>query len=116
MFGGKLYFSLWYQYILSGVYVLVGRKVIDRARLEGLGGIYSSPVAGAGRIYFTDRKGTTLVIRDGDELEVLATNQLDDSFHSSPALAGDRLFLRGMRALYCLQEVAGESGAGERAR
>jgi len=36
--------------------------------------------------------------------QVLGTNELDDRFHASAALAGNKLFLRGMRFLYCLSE------------
>ena len=57
----------------------------------------------------TDRKGTVVVLEHGREFKVLATNQLDDNFHASPALAGNQLFLRGMRFLYCL-EKGGKAG------
>ena len=43
------------------------------------------------------------VIKDADELEVLATNRLDDAFDASP-LAGNQLFLRGKDHLYCIAE------------
>ena len=65
-----------------------GNRVIERDRLPGLGGVYSSPVGAAGRIYMTDRKGTVLVLERGRETKVLATNELDDDFHASPALGG----------------------------
>ena len=50
------------------------------------------------------KKGTTLVIRAGDQLDVLATNRLDDPIDASPALAGRQLFLRGEKNLYCIEE------------
>ena len=46
------------------------------------------------------------MIEAGKEFKVLASNQLDDNFHASPALAGKQLFLRGMRFLYCLEDGA----------
>jgi hypothetical protein len=33
---------------------------------------------------------------------VLATNSLDDGFDASPAIAGDELYLRGQKHLYCI--------------
>jgi hypothetical protein len=45
-----------------------------------------------------------LILERGAELEVLATNRLDDSFSASPALVGNELFLRGARSLYCIAE------------
>ncbi len=50
--------------------------------------VYASPVAAAGRVYITGRNGTTLVLKRSSELEVLATNKLDDTINASPALAG----------------------------
>ena len=34
----------------------------------------------------------------------LATNQLDDGFDATAAIAGDELFLRGSMFLYCIAE------------
>jgi len=42
------------------------------------------------------------VLRRSKKLEVLATNKLDERFDSSPSIAGDQLFLRGRRFLYCI--------------
>ena len=39
----------------------------------------------------------------GDKLEVLATNRLDDPIDASPALVGKQLFLRGEKYLYCIE-------------
>jgi hypothetical protein len=44
------------------------------------------------------------VIEQGDELNVLATNQLDDPIDASPAPVGNELFLRGKTHLYCIVE------------
>ncbi|MHB1033657.1 MAG: hypothetical protein ACYC35_26545 [Pirellulales bacterium] len=38
------------------------------------------------------------------DLEILATNTLDDAFDASPAAVGKQLFLRGKWSLYCLGE------------
>ena len=67
---------------------------MDRVRLPGVSSFYASPVAADGRIYLTDRDGTTLVIKQADKLEVLATNKLGEPIDASPALAGKQLFLR----------------------
>ena len=46
----------------------------------------------------------TVVLKQSDKLEVLATNRLDDKFDASPAAAGKDLFLRGREYLYCITE------------
>ena len=71
-------------------------------RLPGLDTLYSSPVAAANRIYFSDRNGTTLVIKHGTDLDVLATNRLDEGIDASPAIVGNQLFVSGEKHLYCI--------------
>lgn len=78
------------------------RGLPARSRLPGQSSFYGSPVAAAGRIYLTDRAGTTLVIKQSDKLEVLATNRLNDPMDASPVVVGKQLLLRGERNLYCV--------------
>ena len=56
----------------------------------------------ADRVYITGREGGVAVINRGPTYELLATNVLDDEFTASPALAGDEIFLRGHKSLYCI--------------
>ncbi len=104
LYGDKLYFTSSNNAILSCLNASTGEPVIDNKRLPGLRNVYSSPVGAADRIYFTGRAGTTLVIKRGPELEVLATNQLDDPIDASPAVVGKEMFLRGRKYLYCIAE------------
>ena len=49
--------------ILTAVDVRTGDTIVATQRLRGLSGnIYASPVAAAGRLYFTDRNGATSVL------------------------------------------------------
>ena len=80
------------------------KVLIDAERLEGPSGFYASPVGASGRVYLAGRNGTTLVLKDSDKLEVLATNKLDEKFDASPAIVGKELYLRGHEYLYCLAE------------
>ena len=43
------------------------------------------------------RNGVTVVLKQSDKLEVLATNRLDEKFDASPVAVGKELFLRGQR-------------------
>ncbi|MCO6456744.1 MAG: PQQ-like beta-propeller repeat protein [Pirellulaceae bacterium] len=101
---GRLYFTRSNSQVLSCLDVATGKPIFEPQRLPGLSSLYASPVSAAGRIYFTDRDGTTLVIQAGDRLEVLATNRLDEPIDASPALVGRQLFLRSSRHLYCIEE------------
>jgi hypothetical protein len=81
-----------------------GKPNFVRQRLDGIRGIYASPVGAAGRAYFVGRKGTTKVLKNSGTLKVLATNALDDEFDASPAVVGDEIFLKGKQYLYCIAE------------
>lgn len=104
LLGDRLIFTQANQNLLTILDRKTGQPLVDRERLPGQGQFYASPVAAAGRIYFTQRNGTTLVLKQGDKLEVLATNRLDDPIDASPALVGRQLFLRGESFLYCIEE------------
>ncbi len=99
---GFLYFLHHYQGFLARVEARTGAEPERAFRLEGVDDVYASPVAAGGRIYVTDRSGLTVVLRQGEELEVLARNTLADTFSASAALVDGELFLRGENSLYCL--------------
>ena len=42
------------------------------------------------------------MVKQSEQLELLATNKLDEKFEASPAAVGGELFLRGHENLYCL--------------
>jgi outer membrane protein assembly factor BamB len=65
-------------------------------------GIYASPIAAAGRVYLTGRKGVTYVLKNSDSFEVVAINKLDDDIDCSMAIAGDEIYLKGKTHLYCI--------------
>jgi len=105
-----LYFTASNKGILSVFTASSGEPIVDRQRLEGIANIYASPVAANGHIYFTSREGNTDVIELGKfsddggkkQVEVIATNKLDDRFDASAAIVGDEIFLRGREHLYCI--------------
>src|SRR5215831_4153503 len=101
--GDRLYFTQSNDPLLTCLDIKTGKAIMDRARLPGLTSLYASPVCAAGRIYITGRDGTTLVLKQGNELDVLATNRLDDPIDASPVVVGKQLLLRGEKFLYCIE-------------
>jgi outer membrane protein assembly factor BamB len=73
-------------------------------RLEQAANVFSSPVGAAGRVYIAGRDGTTVVLKHGPSLEILAENTLDDGFDASPAVVDRDIYLRGYRYLYGIAE------------
>jgi outer membrane protein assembly factor BamB len=103
LYADQLYFFKGLEATLTVLNAVTGEPLVQVERLEGVRGIYASPVAASGRIYIVGRDGGTLVLKKSDQLEVLATNKLDDRFDASPAVAGKEMFLRGKEHLYCLE-------------
>lgn len=104
LYDGRIYVFSGNNAVLSSYEAKTGKPLISAQSIEGLEGIYASPVAAGGRIYFVGRNGTTAVIKASDRLETLATNRLDERIDASPALAGKDLLLRGKQSLYCIQQ------------
>lgn len=76
-----------------------------KAKERLTGGVYASPVLAGDRLYVLGREGKTQVYAVDGEFELLASSQIegDDSmFDGSPAVVGDRLYLRSNRFLYCI--------------
>jgi outer membrane protein assembly factor BamB len=88
--------------VITCLDIKTGKPLFDAKRIEDLESVYASPVAAGGRIYLPGRNGPTVVLKDADKLEVIATNSLDDQFDASPAVVGNELFLRGHKSLYCI--------------
>ena len=89
---------------LSCFDAMSGQAHYEAEQLPGLLGIYASPVAAAGRVYVMGREGTAVVLKAAPELEVIATNRLDDKVDASLALVDGELFVRGHQHLYCVTE------------
>lgn len=102
--GNRIYFYASNNGILSCHDILTGKAHYSAQRVEGLGGVYPSPVAAAGRVYLTGRAGNCVVIKDADQLEVIATNTLAEPIDASPAIVGKQMFLRSHESLYCIAE------------
>lgn len=67
------------------------------------GTVSASPVLAAGRLYIVNEDGVTTVLEAGPRFKLLATNALDGALTlSSPAFAGEQIFLRTATHLYCI--------------
>lgn len=98
---GRVFFLASNNAILSCFDAKSGKPLFEEQRLEGLQGVYASPVAAKDRIYIVGRNGTTAVLKNAVTFELLATNVLGEKVDASPALVGNELYLRGHEHLYC---------------
>lgn len=99
---GRIWYLSGNNGILSVRDTKSGKLLVEGERLDGVSGVYASPVSAGGRVYIAGRNGTVSVLKDSAKLEVLATNELDEKFDCSPAVVGKQMFLRGKEHLYCI--------------
>jgi outer membrane protein assembly factor BamB len=102
LYDGLLYFTQSNQAILSCVNARTGKVLMERTRIKGLSNVYASLLGAGDHIYVVGRYGKTVVLKRTGKFDLVATNHLEDRFDASPAVAGDQLFLRGHRFLYCI--------------
>lgn len=85
---------------IASLYNATTGESIWRKRLDG--DFSGSPVLVAGRIYINDESGKTHVLAAADTFKQLATNKLPGGTMTTPAVSGDRLFIRTVDTLYCI--------------
>jgi outer membrane protein assembly factor BamB len=102
--GDRLYMGKSNDAFLSCLNALTGEVHYQDQRLEGVRGLYASPLAANGHVYVVGREGTVMVLKDAPQFEVVATNQLSDKLDASPVIVGRELYLRGHKFLYCISE------------
>ena len=103
LYGDRLYFMKSNNGILSVLNAGTGQTYVAAQRLGDISNIYASPVGAAGRVYISGRDGTTMVLADGEEFEVLAVNHLGEGIDSTPAIVGGKILIRGYEHLYCFE-------------
>ena len=99
---GRLYFYKGKSGQLSCVDAATGKPYYMGSRIPGVDSTYASPVAAGGYVFLTGRNGTTVVIKDANELSIVETNSVGEPVDATPAPAGKELFLRGEKHLFCI--------------
>lgn len=101
---GKLYFHKGKTGILSCVDAATGKPHYEAERISEIRSTYASPIAAGGHVYLTGRSGTTVVIKDSDQLQVVSVNSVGEGVDATPAVSGDQMFIRGEKHLFCIAE------------
>jgi outer membrane protein assembly factor BamB len=76
-------------------------ETVWQERLPG-GGFFASPVCAGGKLYCVSKRGDVVVLSASEKFELLAHNELGEKTHATPAVAGDRMYLRTQGHLYCV--------------
>ena len=67
----------------------------------------ASPIAFEGKILLTSEDGDTFVVKAGPKHEILGTNSVGEPVYASPAVADGKIFIRGEKNIYCVQQSKG---------
>jgi outer membrane protein assembly factor BamB len=91
--------------MISSFEASTGKPYYMQERLGAAGNYYSSPVAADGRIYIASLQGKLTVVKaGGDKPEILHQAEFGERIFATPALVGDKLYLRTQSALYAFGE------------
>jgi outer membrane protein assembly factor BamB len=74
------------------------------------GNFYGSPVCVNDKLYAVSSKGQVVVLAASAKYDLLARNELDDICHSTPAVAGGRMYVRTYKHLF---SVGGKDAAAQ---
>lgn len=80
-------------------------KEVYVERLNGSRGsskFFSSPVAADGKIFCGSQMGDFIIVKSGPKFEQLSVSRLDSPINATPAIAGNRIYIRTERSLYCI--------------
>ena len=67
--------------------------------------VTASPVLIDGKVYAAAEDGTVYVFAAAPEYKLLATNSVGEPVLSSPAVADNRLYIRGKEHLFCIAKT-----------
>ena len=89
--------------MLSSFDPKTGQPFYLQERLNATGSYYASPVAADGRIYLASMPGKITVVKaGGDKPEILHQANFGERIFATPALVGDKLYLRTATHLWAL--------------
>ena len=83
-----------------------GEPHYAQVRLPKSYNVKASPIGANGKLYLATEDGDVVVLKMGEEFEVIATNTLADQvFIATPVIAAGELFLRGQNHLFCISQA-----------
>ena len=94
--------------ILTCLNAKTGEVVYEGGRVPIATKFYgASPVAFDGKILISSEDGNTFVVKAGPQHEILKTNTIDEPIYTTPALANGKIYIRGEKNIYCVQQTTG---------
>jgi outer membrane protein assembly factor BamB len=93
--------------MISSFDAKTGKAFYTQERLDAVGSYYSSPVVADGHIYIASLPGKLTVIQTGgDKPEILHQAEFGERIFATPAIVGNRIYLRTQSHLYAFGDAA----------
>lgn len=77
--------------------------LLQEERLPGLGRYFASPVTGDGKVFFASEQGVVSIVANQAAWRVISSHPFHEDIFATPAIDGNRLYIRSEKALYCFQ-------------
>lgn len=97
-FGGHLFVATTYS-VLACMDAKTGTQLWE---YEGKASFYSSPMIASGRLYIFDTSGKAYIFTPGSEAKLIASPELGEKVFSTPVFSDGRIYIRGIKNLYCI--------------
>ncbi|MCC6590384.1 MAG: PQQ-binding-like beta-propeller repeat protein [Bryobacterales bacterium] len=82
-------------------------KVLKQGRITGAPGAYfASPIAAGNKIYTVSEEGKMAIIKPGADWEVVKIVDFTEPVNATPAIIGNRIYVRTHNALYCFGKTS----------
>jgi outer membrane protein assembly factor BamB len=99
------YYVLTDSGMISCLDAITGEEHYKQQRLPKPYNFKASPVAAGGHLYLSSEDEDVIVLKLGEEYEVVATNTMtDQTFIATPAVSDGEMFLRSTTTLYCVSD------------
>ncbi|MBL8816265.1 MAG: PQQ-binding-like beta-propeller repeat protein [Planctomyces sp.] len=104
-------YVLYDRSLVSAFQASTGKELFGPERLSNGRAFTASPWAYNQKVFCLNEDGVTFVLKAGDQLEVLHSNELaeDDMAMATPAIVGDRLLIRTLPRIYCIRDRKSEN-------
>lgn len=89
-----------------GLNALDAREGKDLGLIRMKGPFSGSPIIAGSHLYLVNEEGTAYVVKLGEKMELVSTNDLKDTILCTPAVYQGRLYLRSDSTLYCIGSSA----------
>ena len=91
--------------ILTAMLAATG-EIKKSARVTGaIDSYYASPIAAGGKLFLFSEQGKAAVLKPGAEWELLQVNDFDEPIYATPAISGNRMYIRTASALFAIGET-----------